>query len=189
MDFSTVELHTPRLHLRPLQPSDDHAMFAMHSDPEMMRYWSYLPLTHISQAQERIAKDLQALPTGEYLRLGLVLTGTAQVIGTVSLFSVMASCRRAEIGYQLHPAQQGRGLMHEALSALVAWAFRTLGLNRLEADIDPRNLASARSLERLGFEREGLLRERWIVGDEVSDSALYGLLLSRWAARPGLAAG
>ena len=54
----------------------------------------------------------------------------------------------------------------------------TIGLNRLEADIDPRNVASAGLLERLGFVREGLLRERWIVGDEVSDSALYGLLAS-----------
>ena len=79
--------------------------------------------------------------------------------------------------------------MHEALMTLVDWAFSELKLNRLEADIDPRNLASARSLERLGFEREGLLRERWIVGDEVSDSALYGLLLSRWVARPGPASG
>lgn len=51
-------------------------------------------------------------------------------------------------------------------------------LNRIEADIDPRNAASARVHERLGFVRERLLRERWIVGDEVTDSALYGLLRS-----------
>ena len=53
-----------------------------------------------------------------------------------------------------------------------------LRLNRIEADIDPRNVASAGLLERLGFVREGVLRERWIVGDEASDSALYGLLAS-----------
>ena len=50
----------------------------------------------------------------------------------------------------------------------------------MEADIDPRNHASARSLERLGFTREGLLRERWIVKGEVSDTALYGLLQREW---------
>jgi RimJ/RimL family protein N-acetyltransferase len=66
--------------------------------------------------------------------------------------------------------------MYEAASALVEHAFGTLELRRIEADIDPRNVASARLLERLGFVREGLLRERWMVGDEVSDSALYGLL-------------
>jgi RimJ/RimL family protein N-acetyltransferase len=72
--------------------------------------------------------------------------------------------------------------MHEALVELVRFAFTDLNLNRLEADIDPRNTASARSLERLGFTREGYLRERWIVGDEVSDTALYGLLQREWQA-------
>ena len=70
--------------------------------------------------------------------------------------------------------------MHEALVALLDHAFNELRLHRLEADIDPRNESSAKSLERLGFVREGHLRERWIVGDEVSDSALYGLLASQW---------
>ena len=70
--------------------------------------------------------------------------------------------------------------MHEALLALLHLAFTDLQLKRIEADIDPRNVASARSLERLGFAKEGLLRERWIVEGEVSDSALYGLLHSDW---------
>ena len=80
----------------------------------------------------------------------------------------------------------GQGLMHEALTALLDHGFGTWNLNRVEADIDPRNRASARTLERLGFCREGLLRERWIVGGEVCDSALYGLLQRDWLARdPG----
>jgi len=66
--------------------------------------------------------------------------------------------------------------MHEALQALLDFGFGELDLNRIEADIDPRNSASARTLERLGLTKEGYLRERWIVGEEVSDTALYGLL-------------
>jgi ribosomal-protein-alanine N-acetyltransferase len=61
--------------------------------------------------------------------------------------------------------------------------FAEFDLNRIEADIDPRNVASARSLERLGFRKEGRLRERWIVSGEVSDSDLYGLLRIDWLAR------
>ena len=72
--------------------------------------------------------------------------------------------------------------MHEALTALLAFGFDELDLNRVEADVDPRNLASVKSLERLGFRKEGHLRERWIVGGEVSDSGLYGLLRRDWAA-------
>jgi RimJ/RimL family protein N-acetyltransferase len=70
--------------------------------------------------------------------------------------------------------------MDEALRALLNYGFSQLKLNRVEADIDPRNEASARSLERLGFSKEGYLRERWIVGEEISDSALYGLLHRDW---------
>jgi Acetyltransferase (GNAT) domain len=74
--------------------------------------------------------------------------------------------------------------MHEALQAILEFGFGELDLNRIEADIDPRNGASARTLERLGFTKEGYLRERWIVGDEVSDTALYGLLRREWHSRP-----
>jgi RimJ/RimL family protein N-acetyltransferase len=73
--------------------------------------------------------------------------------------------------------------MHEALQALLRYAFQTLDLNRLEADIDPRNVASAKTLERLGFQKEGHLRERWIVNDEISDTWLYGLLRREWQER------
>nr|WP_237770715.1 GNAT family protein [Pseudomonas humi] len=66
-------------------------------------------------------------------------------------------------------------------ATLLDYAFGDLRLNRLEADIDPRNLASAATLERLGFRHEGLLRQRWMVAGEVSDSALYGLLAEDWA--------
>src|SRR5260221_531021 len=59
-------------------------------------------------------------------------------------------------------------------------ALYKANLNRLEADIDPRNVASARSLERFGFKKEGHLRERWIVAGEVSDTGFYGLLQSDW---------
>jgi RimJ/RimL family protein N-acetyltransferase len=74
--------------------------------------------------------------------------------------------------------------MHEALQTLLDFGFGVMNLNRVEADIDPRNGASARSLLRLGFRLEGHLRERWIVAGEVSDSALYGLLRAEWRAAP-----
>ena len=78
-------------------------------------------------------------------------------------------------------------MMAEAQVALLEFAVAPapagLGLHRLEADIDPRNTASRRSLERLGFQREGYLRERWLVAGEVCDTELFGLLGREWAAR------
>lgn len=181
--FDQLTLRTQRLALRPLREADAHALFALFSDADVMRYWSGVPWTDVARAHEMIAKDATAMRGGEHLRLGLARTDDGALIGTCTLFAFNAQCRRAELGYSLVPSVWGRGYMHEALGALLAYGFGDLALNRVEADIDPRNTASARSLERLGFRREGYLRERWIVADEVSDSILYGLLQREWLAR------
>ena len=179
-DFAAVRLQTHRLLLRPLCPEDAEALFAIHSDPAFMRYWSSPPWTSIDQANDLICRDQRELAAGEQLRLGIRLRDGDALIGICCLFHLNAQCRRAEIGYGIARPYWRQGYMIEAVTALIGYAFGELQLNRLEADIDPRNLASARSLEKLGFQREGLLRERWLVGDEVCDSALYGLLAGDW---------
>jgi RimJ/RimL family protein N-acetyltransferase len=89
---------------------------------------------------------------------------------------------RAEIGYAIGSDYWGKGYMNEALTALIAHAFEVLDLRRLEADVDPRNTRSIRTLERLGFQREGFLRERWHVCGEIQDAFFYGLLRREWTA-------
>jgi ribosomal-protein-alanine N-acetyltransferase len=64
--------------------------------------------------------------------------------------------------------------------ALLNCGFVELGLNRVVADIDPRNINSAKSLERIGFAKEGHLRESRVVNGMLTDSALYGLLQREW---------
>ena len=174
--FRDVALDTPRLTLRPLAPEDADGLFRIFSDPQFMRYWSTPPWASIDEAHALIARDQRELVAGEHLRLGVFLRDGGALIGTASLFHLNEASRRGEIGYGIARAHWRRGYMGEAVRALIGFAFGELGLNRLEADIDPRNLASARSLESLGFTREGLLRERWIVDGEVSDSEMYGLL-------------
>ena len=178
--FDQLSLATPRLLLRPMHEADAPALFAMFSDPLVTRYWSSLPWTSIDAAHAMIARDRKAMAEGEQLRLALERHEDNAFIGICTLFAFSEQCRRAEVGYGLVSQAWGRAYMDEALRALLGHGFTTLQLNRIEADIDPRNVASARSLERLGFQREGLLRERWIVGDTVSDTALYGLLRSDW---------
>ncbi|QPF74857.1 GNAT family N-acetyltransferase [Roseateles sp. DAIF2] len=179
--FSDLTLTTPRLLLRPLRDTDARALFAIFSDPAVMRYWSTPPWSALEQAQASIEQDRQAIAAGEALRLGLERREDRALIGTCSLFSISMQCRRAELGYGMARRAWGQAYMQEALQALLDFGFsEALGLKRIEADIDPRNQGSARTLERLGFVQEGLLRERWIVGDEVSDSALYGLLRRDW---------
>jgi [ribosomal protein S5]-alanine N-acetyltransferase len=182
--FSHLRMQSDRLTLRPMQEHDAAALFPIYSSPAVMRYWSTPPWTSIEQARESIAGDVGALESGHHLRLGLERKQDKALLGTCSLFNLHAASRRAELGYALDSRTWGRGYMNEALVVLVEFAFAELNLNRIEADIDPRNEASARSLARLGFKREGHLRERWIVDGEVSDTAFYGLLRSDWMSRP-----
>jgi len=190
--FSDLQLPTARLTLRALRPDDAAAVYALHADPVALRYWSTPPWHDPAQAEALIGQDLQAMADGDYLRLGLERRADGRLLGLASLFSFHLPSRRCEIGYLLRRDGWGQGYMQEALCALLDHGFGLLGLNRVEADIDPRNTASARTLDRLGFRPEGHLRERWIVAGEVADSRLYGLLRRDWLARrlagPGEAA-
>src|SRR5690606_21454494 len=101
-----------------------------------------------------------------------------RLFGSTTLFAINREQGRAEIGYALRASHWGRGYAQEALRMVLGHAFDTLGLRRIEADIDPRNAESCKLVERMGFVREGLLRDRWCVACEISDSAIYGLLAS-----------
>ena len=184
-DFSQLVLPTARLVLRPLVPADAPAVYAMHADPVTLRYWSTTPWRDPALADELIARDQAAMAAGDCIRLGIERQADGRLIGLCTLFAFTLPSRRCEIGYLLHRDSWGQGFMHEALVTLLDYGFGVLDLHRVEADIDPRNAGSRRTLDRLGFVQEGLLRERWIVSGEVSDTALHGLLRRDWLARDG----
>ena len=170
------ELQTERLRLRPLAPPDAGKLFEIFSDAAVTRFWSAPPWTHPEQAEDLIQREAEGLAAGTSVRLAILRTADDLLVGTFSLRALAQESRRAEIGYALARSAWRHGYAQEAGRAVIRHAFEVLGLNRLEAEIDPRNEASAKVLERLGFRQEGMLRERWIVAGEVSDSALYGLL-------------
>jgi len=176
-------LTTERLLLRETADRDVHAIFKLESDPVAMRYWSKLPIRDLAEARATLERAKRFFPERTALRWSIARLEDDEMLGHVSLFSFSEQNRRAEIGYGQLREHWGQGFMHEALSAVVEYAFGSLGLIRIEADVDPRNSASLRSLERLGFAREGLLRERWQVGEEISDSVLLGLLAREWRSR------
>jgi RimJ/RimL family protein N-acetyltransferase len=178
--FSPIALSSPRLTLRWLTSTDAPALFAIFSNPEVMRYWSTPPQRDLSEAIQMVQRVQADYESSSALRVGIERNADGRLVGVCSLFRFDDSQHRAEIGYALGRAFWGAGYMHEALQSFIDYAFYTLHLGRLEADIDPRNRASAKTLERLGFQREGYLRERWLVNGELSDSALYGLLRREW---------
>ena len=182
--FTHLALETERLRLRPFTDADAPDLLAMFANAEVSRFLSRPAWTDIAQAKDRIARDIKGMADSDYVRLALTRREDGAFVGECCLFAFNLQSRRAELGYGLTRGAWGQGYMTEALRAFVGWAFEgPLAFNRLEADIDPRNEASARSLQRLGFLKEGHLRERWVVAGEVSDTALYGLLRSDWPPR------
>lgn len=175
-----MSLAARRVTLRKLTEDDAPALYALFSHPEVMRYWSRSAMVDPAQADQLIDQVLADYQSGESLPLGIERKSDQALVGNCALFNFHEASRRAEIGYALGRPYWGLGYMHEALQALLSYAFDQLALNRLEADIDPSNTSSARSLERLGFIKEGHLRQRWIVNGEVSDTGFYGLLRSDW---------
>jgi ribosomal-protein-alanine N-acetyltransferase len=171
-----------RVRLRPLRKTDAEDFFALHADPRVMRYWSHPPWTHRDQAAERIDQLERDHATAEFYTWAATIDGSDCLIGTVSLFALNRMQQRAELGYALSSALWGQGYAREMVRIAIAFAFDSIGLSRLEADIDPRNEPSCRLVERVGFLREGLLRERWRVAGEVTDSVFYGLLRREYSA-------
>jgi ribosomal-protein-alanine N-acetyltransferase len=180
-----VVLETPRLVLRPLRTGDASDLFAIFSDPETMRYGSRGPWTSMDDAYAFLQRDAEGSAAGRHLCLGMQLKAAQQVIGTCTLFAIDSQNQRAELGYGMLPAVWGQGYMHEALRCFISYLFGEAELRRMEADIDPDNLASARTLVRLRFQQEGFLRERWLVHGKIADTCLYGLLQREWQGGTG----
>lgn len=169
-----------RLRLRWIEEPDLEQLHAIFSDPQVMRYWSTPPLQNLDEAFELLKEIQTSNRQGMILKWGVALKPSDKLIGTVTLFHLDQNNGRAEIGYAQARTYWGKGYINEALQALLKYCFEELNLRRLEADVDPRNIPSIKTLERLGFQKEGFLRERWHVNGEIQDALFYGLLKRDW---------
>lgn len=169
-----------RLRLRALADGDVDALFRVFSDPDVMHYWSTTAFVDRAAAEALLAQIRAGFARRDLFQWGIARRSDDTVIGTCTMYNLVAAHRRAEIGFALGREHWGRGYAAEALTRLLEFAFDELGLHRLEADTDPRNARSIRLLEQLGFQREGHLRERWYVGGEALDGLFYGLLAPDW---------
>jgi len=170
------ELDTEYLHLRRVRLSDAGGLFQMLSDAESMKYWSHTPVADVSDALKVLREDVESDARGDSICWAVTLKGRDEMIGKCILFQFSTENRRAEIGFILNRDYWRRGLMLQALQAVIHFAFNTLELHRIEADVDPDNAGSLGILEKLGFEREGLFRDRWRLNHDWVDSVMLGLL-------------
>lgn len=176
----TPTLRTARLLLRPFTEADTDDIFTLHSNSRVMRYWDAPPWSERARAEPFIMVCKQMEQEGSGARLAIERAADGVFIGWCGLAKWNRAYRSATMGYCLAEPAWGQGFATEAADASLQWAFATLDLNRVHAEADTRNLASGRVLEKLGFVREGTLREDCIVDGEISDSWVYGLLRRQW---------
>jgi [ribosomal protein S5]-alanine N-acetyltransferase len=165
-------LRTERLLLRRARPEDVDELHVIFSDRRAMRYWSTPPHATLEETREWVA-NMAAAPAAE--SDDYVIELDARVIGKAGCW------RLPEIGYILHQDHWGKGYAREAMAAVIAHLFATRGLERIVADVDPRNTASIGLLLRLGFVETHRAKGTWQVGDELCDSVYFALKRPRAA--------
>ncbi|MCC6521692.1 MAG: GNAT family N-acetyltransferase [Polyangiaceae bacterium] len=175
------ELVTPRLLMRRLGPEDAHELFRLQTDADVNRYLGRAPPTR-EESDAKLARIEADVVAFAGITWGLVPRGPGAgragpaIIGTAGFWRWDKPHAHAELGYLLAPEHWGRGLVSEAVGAIIAFGFERLGLHRIEANVDPANAASLRVLDKLGFVREGFLRENWRFGERFLDTVTFGLL-------------
>lgn len=161
-----LEIVTDRLRLRRARPTDLDDLHAVLSHPLAMRFWSTPPHADREQTRAWLAGMIASPPE---LSDDFVVELEGRVVGKAGFY------RLPDIGYILHPDVWGRGYATEALTAVVAHVFATRGVERLTADVDPRNAASLRLLDKLGFVETARASRTWLIGDEWCDSVYLAL--------------
>ncbi|MBC8070814.1 MAG: GNAT family N-acetyltransferase [Deltaproteobacteria bacterium] len=173
-------IETPRLILRRWAPSDVAAVFGYATDEEWGRYLPVPQPYRESDARDFVAAQISLDGRDQ---LAWALQHETGVIGGINL-RLFAQRRIAEIDYAIARAWWGRGLGTEAAAAVVDAAFHGIDeLIRVRSMIDARNVASARVLEKVGLQREGLLRSNGFKRGEAIDEAWYAVLRTQWQDR------
>ncbi len=176
---------TERLTLRALTPADAPARFRVLTDPRVLKYFGSSPTVSVEECAASIERMLQRYAAHESIRWAIVERSTGDYIGSGGFWRIEAEHRRAEIGYELAATHWGRGLMSEAVAAIVQIVFTRTNLHSIEANIDPANTGSRRVLEKTGFVQEGYFRESYYdpISDTLTDSAVFSLLKPWWLAQ------
>lgn len=173
-DFPVLE--TERLILRQIRKTDARSMLKYLSDKDVMEHYGLLPFQTEEEALDEIAwyDSIFAEKTG--VRWGITIKGVDEVIGSFGFLNYVAQHSRSQIGYELDKQFWGKGIASEAIEAILEYGFGEMNLQRIEALIEPPNVASCRLVERTGFIKEGLLRSYEFNGKKFDDLYMYSLL-------------
>ena len=178
--FPVIE--TPRLKLRQPCAADVEPLLRMMQDKAVLRYFGMEAFKAEQESLAQVAWYNRCFDESKGVWWIITEKDVGTYIGDVGFFKYEKRHARAELGYKLSPVFWRRGIATEALTQVLAYGFAEMGLNRIEALVDPRNTASLRLLEKLHFTTEGILREYEIENGAPIDLAMLSLLGREWPA-------
>jgi len=178
---SFPQIITENLVLRKIQLADSEALFRILADERVMQYYDDETFREIKQASEQIEAWENGYKSRRCIRWGITCKDDPILIGTCGYYGFHTWHMRAGIGYELACSSWRKGIMTEALNAILDLGFMDLGLNRIEAVVIPENIPSIKLLEKLGFTGEGILREYENWGTKgFTDLCMLALLRKTW---------
>lgn len=160
--FPTIQ--TDRLILREMTVDDASDMYAYYSDREVSKYLDWFGPGSEEQAKNMITYWNKSYQESTFMRFGIALQGDNKIIGTIPINPVRGRFEwklPIVLGYDLSREYWNQGIMTEALNAVIPYIFETLDNHRIIAEVIPENISSLKVLEKLGFEKEGYLRQHF----------------------------
>ena len=174
--LGTQELETERMILRRIKPEDYKQMYENWAcKEECNRFFPWSSATDIEAYKNRVSNWVDSYKDDLYFNWLIELKETKEAIGIINLHDVDAEQVSAETSFILAPEHWGKGLMTEALRCVLWYAFESLELRRVCADVFEGNVASEKVLEKCGFRRETVEREKYEKDGKCFDAALYGV--------------
>ena len=175
------QLETTRLVLREITLNDAEFYFRHFNNEKVVEGCCFPGPKNLKAAKEELEfYCINPFKDNRGIRWGITRKGSNELIGTLGYYEWNKTARRAEIGYDLDPAYWGQGVMTEALGAVLKFGFEQMGLNRIQAIIDSENARSLKLVCRLGFKKEGVLRQRSHFKGQFRDDVCFSLLKNEW---------
>ena len=172
--FPTLE--TERLLLREITQNDAAGIFACFSNDNVTRYYGQDTLENMEQAEQFVDFFSKSYSEKKGIRWGIERKGTQGIIGTIGFNALSMKHKRAEIGYEIHPEQWRKGYILEAILQVLPYGFEKLGLTRIGAVVFIDNEASNNLLSKVGFQKEGVLRDYMYQNGKAHDTYVYSIL-------------
>ncbi len=171
------KLEAKNVYFKPLSTSDVREIHNYASDEDVSRFIGWKLMKTLSETNNYIEEMLKRDSAGTHLYASIVLKATQEIIGTAMMFNFDHEAKHSEIGYVFHSTHWGKGYATETIALMNDFAYDSLNLRKLHAQVVGGNIGSIRVLEKNGFKLEGCLKDYYFIENSYYDGMIFGKFL------------